>query len=62
MCLNYFLVKDRLATRPKKEATSCSVHLSRDLFQVVNRIVTKSFRFVSGILRVRFLELIHAPI
>ena len=55
MCFSHYLVRDRFDTSPKREATSHSVNLLREMFQVVNRIVTKSSRFVSGIIRVRFL-------
>ena len=57
----HFVVRARLHTIPMREATSYSVNLFRGLFQVVNRIVTKSARFVSGILRVRSFVLTHVP-
>ena len=57
----HFVVRARFDTSPKRKDTSRSVNLFRKLFQVVNRIVTKSFRFVSGMLRARSLVLMHAP-
>ena len=55
------VVMDRLDTNPRREATSCSVNLFRELFQVVDKIVTKSTRFVVGMLRVRSLVLMRVP-
>ena len=55
------MVRARLDISPRKEATSRSVSLFRELFQVVDRIVSKSTYFVSRILRVMSLVLMHAP-
>ena len=57
--LTYCVVRARFDTSPKREATSRSVNLFREPFQVVNRIVTKSLHFVSGALRVRSLALMN---
>ena len=46
--------RDRFDVSPKREAISRRANLFRGMFQVVNMIVTKSCRFVSGILKVRF--------
>ena len=51
----------RLDASPRREGTSLSVNLFRELFQMVHMIVTKSARFVPGILRVRHLVLTHTP-
>ena len=56
------VVRSRLDTRPKRKYTLRSVNLLRELFQVVDRTVTKSEYFVSRILRVRSLVFVHAPI
>ena len=53
------VVRARLDTSPRRKATSFSVNLFRELFQVVDRMVTKSARFVPGILMVRFLVLMR---
>ena len=45
------VVRTMLDTIPRREATSRSVKLFRELFQVVGVIVTKSARFTSGMLR-----------
>ena len=58
---NYFVLKARFCTRPKIEATTLSANLFRELFQVVKKIVTKFFLFMSGILTLRFLVLMHTP-
>ena len=55
------MVRSRFDTIPKRESTSRSVNIFRDLFQVVNSVVHKYFRVVSAMLRVRILVLIHAP-
>ena len=55
------VVRDRLDTIPRREAISRSVKLLRELFQVFDRIVTSSTRFVPGTLRVRTLVLMHVP-
>ena len=57
----HFVVRARLHSIPRREATSRSVKLFHELFQVVDRIVTKSTLFVSGILMVRSLVLMHVP-
>ena len=56
----HFVVRDRVDTIPRREVTSRSVHLFRKLFQLDNMTVTKSAPFVSRILKVRFLVLIHS--
>ena len=56
------VVRYRLDTIPRGEATSRSVNLFRELFEVVDRKVMKSARFVSVIIRVRSLVLIHVTI
>ena len=56
---NHCVVRDRFDASLIREATSRSVNLFRDLFQVVDRIVTKFARFVSEILRERSLVLMH---
>ena len=63
-CVNFthFMVRARLDTSPRKEDTWRIMNLFRELFQVVDVIVTKSARFVSGMLRIRSLVLMHAPI
>ena len=58
---NHCVVTARLDTCHRREATSLSVSLFRELFQVVDRIVTNSARFVPGILVVSSLVLIHVP-
>ena len=55
------VVRTRFDTIPRREATSRSVNLFRELFQVVNRIFIKSLRVVYGMIRVRSLVLMHAP-
>ena len=59
VCFVQCVVVARFVTRTRREATSRSVKLFRELFQVVNRIVTKSTIFVSEMLRVRYLVLMH---
>ena len=49
-------------TSPKREAISRSANIFREMFQVVNRIVTNSSHFLFGMLKVRFLVLIQTPI
>ena len=61
-CFTHCVVRARLGTSPKREATSHSVNLFRELFQVVDRIVTKSTRIVPEMLRLRSLTLMHALI
>ena len=61
VCFAHCVVRDRLDTVTRREATSRSVNLFRELFQVVDVIVTKSECFVSGTVRVRCLVLIHVP-
>ena len=55
------VVRTGLDAIPRREETSCSVNLFREMFQVVGRIVTKSARFVPGVLRVRSFVLMHLP-
>ena len=49
------VVRIMLDTSPRREDTSRSVNLFRELFSIVDRIVTRSSNFVSGILSVRSL-------
>ena len=60
--ITHCVVRARLDAIPRIEDTSRSANLFRELFQVVDVIVTKSARFVSGMLRIRSLVLMHAPI
>ena len=53
------MVRARLDASPRRKATSRSVSLFRDQFQVIDMIVTKSELFVSGMLRVRSLVLMN---
>ena len=53
--------RDRLDMSPRREVTSRCVNLFRELFQVVNKIVTMSAGFVSGMLMARSLVLMHFP-
>ena len=55
------LIGARLDTSPRRDATSRSVNLFRELFQVFDMIFTKSALFVSEMLIVRSLELTHMP-
>ena len=55
------MVRARIDTIPKRKDTSRSANFFCELLHAVNRIVTKFFRFVSGMLRVRFLLLMHDP-
>ena len=57
----HYVVRDRLDTSPRREVTSRSVNLFRELFQVFDMIVTISARFVSVMLRVRSIVLMHVP-
>ena len=61
MCFAYCVVRARLDTSLRIEATSRSVNLFRELFQVVDMIVTKAAHFVSVILMERSLMLMHVP-
>ena len=61
VCLIYCVVRARFDTSSKREATSRIVNLFHELFQVVNSIAAKYFRFVSRTLRLKFLVLLHAP-
>ena len=51
-------VRESLETSAKREATSRSMHLLREMFHEVNKIITSSLLLVSGILRVKFLVLV----
>ena len=62
LILPIVLFRAMLDTSPIREATSRSVNLFRELFQVVDMIVTKSTRFVSWMISVKCLVLMHAPI
>ena len=55
----HYVVRDRLGAIPRREATSRSVKIFRELFQVVHMIVTKSTCFVSVMIRVRSIVLMH---
>ena len=55
------VVRARLDSIPTREATSLSLQLFHELFQVVNMIVTKHLSFASEMLRVRSLVLMHDP-
>ena len=59
---SHCVVSHVLGTSPRRDATSRSVNLFRELFQVVDMIVTKSARCVSGMLRVTSLGLMHSLI
>ena len=63
MCVHFThcVVRARLETISRREATSRSVNIFRELFQVVDRTVAKSARFMSGMLRLRPLVLMHTP-
>ena len=61
VCFIHCVVRDRLDTNLRKEATSRSAKLFRELFQVVDMIVTNYARVVSGIRRVRSVALMHVP-
>ena len=56
------VVRAKLGMSPRREATSRSVNIFRELFQVVDRTVTSSAPFVSGMLVVRSLVLMRVPI
>ena len=62
MCFAHCVAVDGFDAIPMMEATSCSVKLFRELFQVVSRIFTKTLRFVFIMLRVRSLVLTHVTI
>ena len=55
------VVRFRLDTSSSREDASRSVNLFRELFQLVDRIVTSSALFVSRTLRESSLVLIHVP-
>ena len=59
VCFTHFVVRVRLNTSYRRDTTSRSMNLLRELFQSVNKIVTKSARFASGMIRVRSLALMH---
>ena len=59
--LPHCVVRGRLYANPKREAMSYIVSILRELFHVVNRMITKSLRLFSDILRVRFLVLMNTP-
>ena len=61
VCFTHCVVRAKLDTSPRREDASRSVNLFRKLFQVADMIVTNSARFVSGMLRVRFLALKQVP-
>ena len=51
-------MRSRLDVNPKREAISRSVNLLRELFHVINPMLTKYFHSLSRMISVRFLELI----
>ena len=55
------VVRAKLGMSPRREATSRSVNIFRELFQVVDRTVAKSVRFMSRMIRLRSLVLMHTP-
>ena len=59
VCFTYCVVMARLDARPRREDASRSVNLFSEMFQVVDRIVAKSARFVSVILMLRSFALMH---
>ena len=59
--LAYYLERSRLNASPKRKATLHSANLSRELFHLVNRILTKYCRFLSAILNSRSLVLMCTP-
>ena len=61
VCFIHCVVRARLDKSPRREATSRSVNLFRELFQVVDRTVMSSARVVSGIRMVRSLMLMRVP-
>ena len=61
LCFTHCVIMARFDTSHRREATSLIMNLFRELLQVVNRIVTKSLRVVSGMLKVTSLVLIHVP-
>ena len=61
VCFAHFVVRSRLGTIPRREATSRSMNHFHGLFQVVDMIVTKYASFLSGILRIRSFVLMHVP-
>ena len=60
-CVIHCMVSSGLDDIPKREITSRSMNLFLELFQVVDKIATKHLRVMSRILKVRFMELMHAP-
>ena len=63
MCVfTHYVVRARLNTSPRRDSTSRSVNLFREMFQVVDKIVISSERFVSEMLRLRSLVPMHALI
>ena len=57
----HYVVRDVFDTSSMGEATSLSMNLFRELFQVVTMIVTKSLRVVSEMIRASYLVLMHCP-
>ena len=58
MSLTHCIARERLDTKPKKEASSRSVILSRELFYVFNIMFVKSLCFLSRMISTRLLALI----
>ena len=61
VCFTHCVARARLDATPRREDTSRSVNLLRELFQMFNMITTSSARFMSGILRLKSLLLMHVP-
>ena len=61
VCFTHFMVRARLCASPRREGASHIVNLFRKMFHVVDTIVTKCALFVSGMIRVRSLVLMHDP-
>ena len=62
MCLTHCVVRSRFDASPKREVISRSVQLLREVLHAVNIMITKSFRLLSGMLSVKFLVFMSAPI
>ena len=61
MHFTHCVVRIRLGDNPKREDTSRSLILLRELLHVVDIMLTIPLRVFSGILIVRFLVLIRIP-
>ena len=60
-CFTYCVVIARVNASPNREATPRSANLFRELFQVDNNVFAKTFRFVPGVLKSRFVVPMNAP-